>query len=139
MGIKRVLGLQSSLNPQSNLNVGEKVLAGLNAVVIRQLWLDYCNFTFGNEEDKKMSTKALSIVILREMKLLLHAERGLLVKDLNWWENKFNFKPAMEGVKEIQLMIGELKARIESFRLLLGGEVSEEFASLAWEEIPPQS
>ena len=129
MGISKTLGLRSSLNPEAD-TPEKKILGGFNAIVIRHLWLDYCNLMFSDGEEENSPTPALCAAIHRDLKLMLHAERGLLVNDLNWWNKKVLFSPQLEDKEELQEIIARLTTRINSMSLLLEGVVSEEFGGL---------
>jgi hypothetical protein len=102
----------------------------LNTVLIRNLWIDYCNLEYGRNQEADIPPAEISGAIHREFRLTLHAELGLLKSDFSWWNRKFIFNPSLQGQEGIQETLTSLTTRIESYRALLEGTVSEEFESL---------
>lgn len=120
--------MQEALNPKGK-TPEDKILGGFNAIVVRQIWLDYCNLMFSEDLITDLSVAAISGAIHRELNLMIHAERGLLVNDQSWWSKKAIFDPGVLEVEEVQKLLAKLDTRIDSFTLLLRGRVSEELES----------
>jgi hypothetical protein len=133
MGINNELSLNGSLNPNAgSKNPAGKIIGGFNSIVVRQIWLDYCNLVFGNAPEGDNHVDVVSSAIHRELNLMIDAELGLLKNDLSWWKRKMIFSPALELNKEHQIMMGKLSTRIDSLTQLLRGNVTDELASLSW-------
>ena len=133
MGINNELNLKGSLNQMAEKkNPADKIIGGFNSIVVRHIWLDYCNIAFSNNPEREEHVDVVSGAIHRDLTLIIEAERGLLVKDLSWWIRKEIFSPALGENKEHQQMLTELHTRINSMSTLLKGRGTEELASLRW-------
>ena len=52
------------------------------------------------------------------------------MNDRNWWTRKLTFHEELEYSEEVDEIIYNLNIRINSYNLLLEGEISEEFRNL---------
>jgi len=133
LGIKRNIGLNKALIPGDKKNPVERILTGINAIVVRNIWLDYCNTYFGSKgETVAVPPEVLVTAISSDIITTVHAERGLLDNDLKWWKRKLVFHEELIHLSpDVEGNLASLKTRIKSYKLLLKGEISEEFQDLA--------
>jgi hypothetical protein len=117
------------LNPGKIDDLGGKIIDLVASIAAHELWLDYCNYTHGRGDITPADK--VSNAILAHFRLTLESELSLLESDLAWWDKKFVFKPSLKGNEDIVGLLTDLKTRIDSYRGLLYGGISEELVSLA--------